>query len=74
MNRIVALLVAGLLLVAAAAPAAAVQDGTSNTRSWAAARGCATAGARGAPVGTVEKDGRAACVVPSGEFPAPPAR
>jgi hypothetical protein len=71
MSRIVALLLAGLLLVTAAAPAAAINDGTSNTRSWAGARGCDTAGHHGAPVHTAKKDGRDVCVVPSGEFPAP---
>ena len=74
MNRIVALLIAGSLLVAAAVPVAAINDGTSNTRSGAAGRGCATAGKHGAPVSAAQREGGAVCIVPSGDFPAPPAR
>jgi hypothetical protein len=74
MNRIVALIIAGSLLFTAVAPVAAINDGTSNTRSRAAARGCDTAGHHGAPVHAEKRDGRDICVVPSGEFPAPPAR
>jgi hypothetical protein len=74
MNRIVTLLIAGSLLLTAAAPVAAVKDGTSNTRSWAVAGGCDTAGHHGARVHADKRDGRHVCVVPDGGFPASPAR
>jgi hypothetical protein len=74
MNRIVALLIAGSLLLTAAAPVAAVRDGTSNTRSSAVAGGCDTAGHHGARFHADKRDGRHVCVVPDGGFAAPLAR
>jgi hypothetical protein len=74
MNRIVTLLIAWSLLITAAAPVAAIKDGTSNTRSSAVAGGCDTAGHHGTRIHAEKRDGRDVCVVPSREFAAPPAR
>jgi hypothetical protein len=65
MRRIVALLIAGMLLVAAAAPAVAINDGTSNTRSQGA-RGRDTAGHHGASTRAESREGSNVCIVPSG--------
>jgi hypothetical protein len=74
MNRIVTLLIAWSLLLTAAAPVAAVRDGTSNTRSSAVTGGCDTAGHHEPRVHAAKRDGRHVCVVPDGGFAAPPAR
>ena len=74
MNGIVALIIAGSLLLTAAAPVAAINDGTSNTRSGDAARGCATTGHHGVLVRAETREAGKVCIVPGGDFPAPPAR
>jgi hypothetical protein len=73
MRRIVALLIAGILLVTAAASVVAINDGTSNTRSQGT-RGRDTAGHYGVPKGAETREGSNVCIVPSGDCPAPPAR
>ena len=64
MRRIVALLIAGMLLVTAAAPVVAINDGTSNTRSQGA-RGHDMAGHHGAPIRAETREGSNVCIVPS---------
>jgi hypothetical protein len=64
MRRIVALLIAGMLLVTAAAPVVAINDGTSNTRSQGA-RGRDTAGHHGALIRAETREGSTVCIVPS---------
>jgi hypothetical protein len=56
MNGITALLIAGSLLLAAVAPVAAINDGTSNTRGGASL-GCATAAQGAASVDTKTREG-----------------
>ena len=73
MRRIVALLIAGMLLVTAAAPVGAINDGTSNTRSQGT-RGRDTAGHHGVPIPAETREGSNVCIVPSGDSLAPPAR
>ena len=65
MRRIVVLLIAGMLLVTAAPPVVAINDGTSNTRSQGA-RGRDTAGHHGAPIRAETREGSTVCIVPSG--------
>lgn len=74
MNDIVALIIACSLLLSAAAPVAAINDGTSNTRSSAAARGCDPAGHHGSPDRAETRRSSKVCIVPSADFPTPPAR
>ena len=73
MRRIVALLIAGMLLVTAAAPVVAINDGTSNTRSQGA-RGRETAGHHGVSIRAETREAGNVCIVLSGDSPAPLAR
>jgi hypothetical protein len=73
MRRIVALLLAGTLLVTAAPPVVAINDGTSNTRSQGA-RGRDRADHHAAPISAEAREGSNVCIVPSGNSPAPPVR
>jgi hypothetical protein len=74
MNGIVALIIAGSLLLTAVGPVAAINDGTSNTRSGAATHGRPTAGQHGAPVHAETREGSNVRIVRSADFPPPPAR
>jgi hypothetical protein len=65
MRRIVALLIAGMILVNAAAPVVAINDGTSNTRSQGS-RGRDTAGRHAASIRAETREGSNVCIVPTG--------
>jgi hypothetical protein len=62
-----------MLLVTAAAPVVAINDGTSNTRSQGT-RGRDMAGHHGAPIRAETREGSNVCIVPSGDSPAPRVR